>query len=69
MGNNLMSWLSGKKNFIPLSTAEAKYIIADSCCTQLFWMKQMLNDYVINQNTITMLCDNTSVINISKNYV
>ena len=33
MGNNLISWMSKKQNFISLSTGEAEYIAAGSCCT------------------------------------
>ena len=33
MGNNLVSWMSKKQNSISLSTVEAEYIAADSCCT------------------------------------
>ena len=32
-------------------------------------MKQMLNDYGNEQGTMTILCDNSNVINISKNHV
>ena len=35
VGNNLVSWMSKKQNFISLSTAEAEYIAAGSCCTKL----------------------------------
>ncbi|XP_022872692.1 uncharacterized protein LOC111391677 [Olea europaea var. sylvestris] len=35
MGSNLVAWLSKKTNSISLSTAEAEYIAAGSCCTQL----------------------------------
>ncbi|XP_022895213.1 uncharacterized protein LOC111409392 [Olea europaea var. sylvestris] len=49
MGSNLVAWLSKKQNSISLSTAEAEYIAAGSCCTQLLWMKQMLSDYGISQ--------------------
>ncbi|XP_050280728.1 secreted RxLR effector protein 161-like [Quercus robur] len=35
LGNNLVSWMSKKKNFVSLSTAEAEYIAARSCYTQL----------------------------------
>lgn len=69
LGNNLVSWHSKKQNSISLSTAEAEYIAAGSCCTQLLWMKQMLEDYGIDQDTLTVFCDNTSAINISKNPV
>ena len=65
----MVSWYSKKQNSISLSTAEAEYIAAGSCCTQLMWMKQMLEDYGIFQDTLYVYCDNTSVINISKNPV
>ncbi|XP_022883371.1 GDSL esterase/lipase 7-like [Olea europaea var. sylvestris] len=57
--------MSKKQN--SLSTAEAEYIAAGSCCTQLLWMKQILSDYEINRGTMTVFCDNTGAINISKN--
>ena len=69
MGNNLVSWMSKKQNSISLSTTEAKYIAADSCCTQLLWMQKLLHDYVICQEYLTIYCDNTTAINISKNLV
>ena len=33
VGNNLVSWMSKKQNFISLSIAEAEYIVVGSCCT------------------------------------
>ena len=50
-----------------MSTVEAEYISAASCCTQLLWMKHHLEDYQINANNITIYCDNTAVICLSKN--
>ena len=52
-----------------MSTAEAEYITAGSCCTQLLWMKQMLKDYGIDQDNMNVFCDNQSAIDISKNPV
>ena len=69
LGNNLVSWMSKKQNFVSLSTIEAEYIAAGSCCTQLLWMKKLLHDYRIPQDTMCVFCDNTSVINLSKNPV
>ncbi|CAL8992677.1 unnamed protein product [Prunus brigantina] len=79
VGNNLVSWFS-KKQCVSLSTAEAEYIIAGSGCTQLLWMKlkgilwewcckQMLTDYGLPQDKMTIFCDNLSAINISNNPV
>ncbi|XP_022843421.1 uncharacterized protein LOC111366976 [Olea europaea var. sylvestris] len=39
VGSNLVSWISKKQNSVSLSTVEAEYIAAGSCCTQLLWMK------------------------------
>ena len=52
-----------------LSTAEVEYIAAGSCCSQLFWIKKILTDYEISQDTMVVYCDNSSAINISKNSV
>ena len=68
LGNNLVSWMSKKQNSVSLSMAEAKCMAAGSCCTQLLWMKKLLNDYRIPQDTMCVFCDNTSAINLSKNF-
>ena len=67
VGNNLVSWMSKKQSSISLSTVEAEYIAAGSYCTQLLWMQKLLHDYGICQEHLTIYCDNTSAINISKN--
>jgi hypothetical protein len=69
VGNNLAAWMSRKQSLISLSTTEAEYIAAGSCCTQLLWMKKMLCDYGFNKDTMIINCDNTSAINTSKNPV
>lgn len=58
-----------KQNTVPLSIAEAEYIAASTCCTQLLWMKQTLSDYSIDESVMTPYCDNMSELNISKNFV
>ena len=65
--NNLVSLMSMKENSVSLSTVEAEYIITGSCYAQLLWMKKLLHDYGISQDTMCVFCDNTSTINISKN--
>jgi hypothetical protein len=67
VGNNLVAWMSKKQASISLSTAEAEYIAAGSCCTQLLWMKTLLGDYGFSQGTMIINCDNTSAINIFRN--
>ena len=69
VGANLVVWMSKKKNYVSLSTAEAEYIAGGSCCSQLLWMKKVLTDYGISQDTMVVYCDNSSAIDISKNPV
>ena len=57
VGNNLVSWMSKKQNFISLSTIETEYIAAGSCCTQLLWMQKLLYDYGICQEHLTIYCE------------
>jgi hypothetical protein len=52
-----------------LSTAEAEYISAGSCCAQLLWMKQTLFDCGVKFKEIPLLCDNESAIKIANNPV
>ncbi|KAK8625938.1 hypothetical protein V6N13_057093 [Hibiscus sabdariffa] len=67
LGNMLISWFSKKQNSVALSTTEAEYISAGSCCAQVLWMKQQLFDYGIDVGTIPIKCDNTSAICLTKN--
>ena len=69
VGANLVAWMSKKKNSVYLSTAEAEYIAVGSCCSQLLWMKKLLTDDGISQDTMVVYCDNSSAIDISKNPV
>ncbi|XP_070057728.1 secreted RxLR effector protein 161-like [Nicotiana tomentosiformis] len=39
LGSCLVFWATKKKSFVALSTAEAGYVAAASCCAQLMWIK------------------------------
>ena len=39
LGGCLVSWSSKKQSTMSLSTTEAEYIAAATCCTQVIWMK------------------------------
>lgn len=65
-----MSWLSKKQGCVSQSTAEAEYVAVALNCTNIAWIKQLLEG--INEKVtepVTIFCDNTSVINFSKNPV
>ena len=64
-----MSWYSKKQHFVSTSTAEAEYIADGSCCAQILWMKNQLQDYGLALTNIPILCDNTSDIAIANNPV
>jgi hypothetical protein len=51
------------------STAEAEYMAAGSCTTQILWMIHTLNDYDLCFRKVPIMYDNTSAIQISKNSV
>ena len=69
LGNSLISWYSKKQNSVALSTAEAEYIAAGACCSQILWIAQQLRDLGIDFKGIPIKCDNTSAICITKNPV
>jgi hypothetical protein len=64
-----VSWASKKQNSLPLSTAEAEYIIAGHCYAQLLWMRQTLRDYDYKLSKVPLLCDNGSAIRLVDNPV
>jgi hypothetical protein len=69
LGRSLVSWSSKKQNSVVLSTTEAEYIVAGSCCTQILYLKQSLVDYNIKLGSVPLLCDNESAMKIAKNPV
>ncbi|XP_070019953.1 secreted RxLR effector protein 161-like [Nicotiana sylvestris] len=69
LGSCLISWGTRKQNSMTLSTAKAEYVAAASCCAQLLWIKQQLEDFGVLTESVPLLCDNTSALNIAKNPV
>ncbi|WVZ75827.1 hypothetical protein U9M48_023856 [Paspalum notatum var. saurae] len=58
-----------KQNCVSLSTAEAEYIEAGTCCSQILYMKQSLLDFGVVCGSVPLLCDNKSAAKIAKNPV
>ncbi|WVZ85006.1 hypothetical protein U9M48_031971 [Paspalum notatum var. saurae] len=69
LGTSLVSWSSRKQASVALSTTEAEYVAAASCCSQLLWMKATLSDFDLRFGRIPLLVDSTSAISVAKNPV
>lgn len=70
LGRRLISWKSKKKNCVSQSTTEAEYVVTTVNCSNIVWIKQFLKgmkEEIIEP--VEIYCDNTSAINVSKNYV
>lgn len=65
-GSSLNSWESKNQNFMALSIVEAKYIIVALYYAQLLWINQQIKDSGIVMNSITLLCNNTTALNMAK---
>ena len=70
LGKRLVSWTSNKKICTSQSTTEVEYVVATINCTNIVWIKQPLKGMKEEiTKPVTLYCDNTSDINISKNLV
>jgi len=54
---------------VALSTAKAEYIVVESCCAKILWLKQQLEHFGLKISKVPLLCDNTSAINLTKNQI
>jgi len=49
LGPYLVSWATKKQHSVAMSTVEAKYVAAASCCAQLLWIKNNSRTFVLTQ--------------------
>ena len=69
LGDKLVCWASKKQHCVSTSTAEAEYVAATSCCSQVLWMQTQLADYGFQYKKIPIYCDSRSAIAKSANRV
>ncbi|KAI3681450.1 hypothetical protein L6452_36246 [Arctium lappa] len=69
LGDKLVSWTSKKQNCVSTSTAEAEYVAAASCCSQVLWMRTQLKDFGYTYQRVPIYCDSMSAIAITANPV
>ncbi|XP_022040788.1 secreted RxLR effector protein 161-like [Helianthus annuus] len=44
-GPRLVTWQCKKQTTVALSTCEAEYVSASTCCSQILWIQQQMRDY------------------------
>ena len=69
LGDRLIAWQCKKQQTVSVSTAEAEYVAASACCSQVIWIQHQLVDYGLNFSLTPIYCDNDAAIQIVKNPV
>jgi hypothetical protein len=61
-GSSLICWSARKQSSIAQSTTEVEYVAAASCCSQIFWIVQIMRDYGVAYKSVPLMCDSSSAI-------
>ena len=69
LGAKLVSWQCKKQTTISTSTAEAEYVDASSCYSQVLWIQNQMLDYGTNFMNTPICIDDNSAISIVNNPV
>ena len=69
MGSRLVTWQCKKQTAVALSTCEAEYVSASSCCSQVLWIQQQMVDYGLQFLKTPIYCDNEAAIALTKDLV
>uniref|UniRef100_A0A151UDF9 Retrovirus-related Pol polyprotein from transposon TNT 1-94 n=1 Tax=Cajanus cajan TaxID=3821 RepID=A0A151UDF9_CAJCA len=70
LSSGAISWSSRKQPIVTLSTTEAEFVAAAYCVCQGIWIKRILEELGVKlEESLSILCDNSSAIKLSKNPV
>ena len=58
-----------KQTCVSIFAAEAEYVAAAACTSQIIWIQSQLRDYAINMKKIPLYCESQSAIHICHNSV
>ncbi|XP_038905840.1 secreted RxLR effector protein 161-like [Benincasa hispida] len=62
----VLSWKATLQSVVALSSTKAEFIALSEAVKEGLWLKGLLSDFGIKQNTIKFFCDNQSTIHLSK---
>jgi hypothetical protein len=69
LGSRLVTWQCKKQATVSISSAEAEYIAAASCCSQVLWIQHQLRDYGLIISHTPIHIDNSAAVCIIRNPV
>ena len=65
--NGAISWKATLQSIAALSTTEAEYIAATEGVKEARWLRGLVNELGIAQDTLVVFCDSQSAIHLNKN--
>lgn len=64
-----VSWRSGLQHVVALSTTEAEYMAMAEAVKESVWLRGILGEFGIKQDSVKILCDNQSALHLAKHQV
>jgi hypothetical protein len=65
--NGAISWKATLQSINALSTTEAKYVSATEGVKEALWLRGLVNELGLTQDTLVVFCDSQCAIHLTKN--